>query len=332
MIFRLKERYRENPSSYKDMIIIFGLFVLSFIISLNFHIFEIISEIGERDTTGLHELIPALIILPFAIVAFAYRRWEELRSEKKMRKSVDEGLQNTLFELEDFNREFDELINAIHHHLQEPLRMMSSYVQLLDKKYKGKLDSDADEFIAYAVDGAENMKAMINDLLTYSKVNVKGRPFKTVSSEKVLEAALNNLGVSIMKSGAEITHDPLPEVTADESQLYRLFSNLIDNAIKFREEKTPKVHVSAEEKEGELVFSVRDNGIGIEKKFQNRIFKIFETLQGKDKYMGSGIGLSVAKRIVNRHGGSIRVKSRPGKGSTFYFTLPKTGGKNNGRR
>ena len=199
--------------------------------------------------------------------------------------------------------------------------MVSSYTQLLARRYKGRLDSDADEFIHYAVDGANRMQTLINDLLAYSRVGTRGRELAPTDTAGVLEAARANLLKAIEESSAEVTSGELPTVMGDETQLVQLFQNLIGNAIKFRGEVPPSVRVEAERRDGEWLFSVRDNGIGIDRQYAERIFVIFQRLHGKAEYSGTGIGLAVCKKIVERHGGKIWVESEPGKGSTFYFTL-----------
>jgi len=238
------------------------------------------------------------------------------------RKLAREKLDKTLSELKRSNDELQQFAYVASHDLQEPLRMVSSYVQMLERRYKGRLDEDADDFIAYAVDGANRMHKLINALLEYSRVGTKGKDFSPVKSEEVLDIALKNLEIALKESGAEVTRDSLPQVTADETQIVQLFQNLIGNAVKFRNEKKPRIHVSAEQKGSEWVFSVRDNGIGIDKEFFDRIFVIFQRLHKRTDYEGTGIGLSVCKRIVERHGGRIWVESVSKKGTTFYFTLP----------
>ncbi len=220
------------------------------------------------------------------------------------------------------NRELEQFAYVASHDLQEPLRMISSYLQLLEKRYKGALDSDADEFIAYAVDGANRMQKMINDLLAFSRVGTRGESFEPADCNRLLGKVINDLELAAAESGAEVTTDPLPEVYADEAQLHQLFSNLLLNAMRFRAEEPPRIHVSAEREGGEWVFAVSDNGMGIEKEFQERIFEIFERLQPRADYPGTGIGLALARKIVQRHGGRIWVESEPGEGATFYFTLP----------
>jgi PAS domain S-box-containing protein len=238
------------------------------------------------------------------------------------RKRAEDELNRALEELQHSNTELEQFAYIASHDLQEPLRMVSSYVQLLRKRYQGRLDQDADEFITYAFEGATRMQNLINDLLAYSRVGTRGKPFVTVACENVLEEAMANLQIAIEESGASITHDPLPQVTGDPTQLIQLFQNLLSNAIKFRGSEPPRIQVRAQREQGEWVFGVSDNGIGLEAKFAERIFVIFQRLHDRASYPGTGIGLAICKRIVQRHGGRIWVESQPGSGATFYFTIP----------
>lgn len=200
--------------------------------------------------------------------------------------------------------------------------MVASYTQLLSRRYKGKLDQDADEFIHFAVDGATRMQGLINDLLKYSRVGTRGSPFVATDCDKVLDDALANLAIAIRESGAVITRDPLPAVIADPIQLTQLFQNLVGNAIKFRKPgDAPRIHVGARRINDGWEFSVRDNGIGISPEYFDRVFVIFQRLHAKEEYPGTGIGLALCKKIVERHGGRIWVASRPGDGATFLFTI-----------
>ncbi len=200
--------------------------------------------------------------------------------------------------------------------------MITGYTNLLSKRYRGKLDASADEFIGFAVDGAQRMRVLINDLLTYSRVGSQGRKPESTDCELVLGQVLAGLELAIHESGAKVTHDPLPTVNGDQVQLGQLFQNLISNALKYRNGQEPMVHIGCERRAGEWLLSVRDNGIGIEPRFAEKIFVIFQRLHTREQYPGTGIGLAVCKRIVERHGGKIWVESEPGKGSAFYFTLP----------
>jgi light-regulated signal transduction histidine kinase (bacteriophytochrome) len=209
-----------------------------------------------------------------------------------------------LADLERSNKELEQFAYVASHDLQEPLRMVSSYTQLLARRYQDQLDQDAHEFIGYAVEGAERMQRLIKDLLAYSRVGTRGRPLEKTDCEEVLEEALTNLRLTIEEAKATVTHDPLPTVMADESQLVQVFQNLLANSIRFRAEAPPEIHVGAERGDGEWLFF------------------IFQKLHPPDKYPGTGIGLALCKRIVERHGGRIWVESELGAGATFYFTIP----------
>ncbi len=239
------------------------------------------------------------------------------------RKQAQEMLERQTQELARSNAELEQFAWVASHDLQEPLRMVASYTQLLGKRYKGKLDSDADEFIEFAVDGAARMRRLINDLLELSRVGTRGKDFQTTDCEAMYDRALVNLQALVEDSGALVTHDRLPTVMGDGTQLGQLFQNLIGNAIKFRrDDEQLTVHVGAERQDGNWVISVRDNGIGIDPQYAERIFVVFQRLHGKGHRPGTGIGLAVCKKIVERHGGRIWVTSLPNEGSTFNFTLP----------
>jgi PAS domain S-box-containing protein len=239
-----------------------------------------------------------------------------------VRKNAAVVLQQKVDELNRSNEELGQFAYIASHDLQEPLRMVASYTQLLSRRYKGKLGADADEFIAFAVDGASRMQRLIQDLLAYSRVGSKGRDLLATSSEDALQQALVNLRGAIEASSAVVTHDPLPAVLADDMQLIQLFQNLVGNAIKYQKPGVPHVHISAVKNGGKTWdFSITDDGLGIDPQYFERIFGMFQRLHKRDEFAGTGIGLAICKKIVERHGGSISVESKPGQGSTFHFAL-----------
>jgi PAS domain S-box-containing protein len=239
----------------------------------------------------------------------------------KLAVKADE-LAETARELKRSNEELSQFASIASHDLQEPLRMVASYTQLLSKRYKGRLDADADEFIAFAIDGTQRMKQLIQDLLAYSRVGTNGANLLCTASDEALTGALWNLQGAIEESGALVTHDALPAVIADASQLTQLFQNLVGNAIKYRGPAIPLIHISAAlSADGRWQFLVRDNGLGIDAQHFDRIFGMFQRLHGVDEYSGTGIGLAICKKIVDRHGGVIDVDSKAGEGSCFHFTL-----------
>jgi PAS domain S-box-containing protein len=244
--------------------------------------------------------------------------------EKRIRELTDSqcALEQKAQELARSNAELQQFAYVASHDLQEPVRTIVGFAQLLQKRYQGKLDANADDFIGFIVNGAARMQGHIQDLLAYSRVGSRGRDFVPTECAKVFDQALANLQAAVAESGALVTHDALPVVSCDGEQLIQVFQNLIGNSIKFRESHAPRIHVAAERRFSEWVFSVKDNGIGIDPQYANRIFEVFQRLHSPTEYPGNGIGLSIAKKIVERHGGRIWVESQPHQGATFFFTLP----------
>jgi PAS domain S-box-containing protein len=238
------------------------------------------------------------------------------------RRRTEEALAQQADELARSNADLEQFAYVASHDLQEPLRMVASYVQLLAQRYQGKLGADADEFIAFAVSGATRMQALINDLLAYSRVGSTAQAAETTDSQQVLKRVLGDLKMAITESDAVVTHDPLPQVATAPTHLAQLFQNLVTNALKFRGPQQPHIHVGASRLDGEWTFSVSDNGIGFDPKYADRIFMIFQRLHNRAAYPGTGIGLAICKKIVEHNGGRIWAESEPGKGSTFKFTLP----------
>ena len=238
------------------------------------------------------------------------------------RKEIELKLNENIKKLAQSNKELEQFAYITSHDLREPLRMITSFLQLLERRYHDQLDQDANEFIGFAVDGAKRLDAMTNDLLQYSKISSQKKEIIPVNFEHVLKHALENLKVQIEESNAIITHDPLPTINGDEQLKVQLFQNIIGNAIKYRSEKPPKIHISATKEKNQYLFSIKDNGIGMSSKHLEKIFTIFQRLHTQEDYEGTGIGLAIAQKIVHQQGGQIWVESEPGKGSTFYFTIP----------
>ena len=239
------------------------------------------------------------------------------------RKQAEAALREAHEDLKRSNSELEQFAYVASHDLQEPLRMVSSYTQLLGRRYAGKLDADAAEFMGYIVDGAARMKQLIEDLLAYSRVGMRAKESRPVALSAALGRALANLKVAMEEAGASVTHDALPSVPGDEVQIAQVFQNLIGNALKFRSRAAPRIHVGVSESESQFEIAVRDNGIGIEPQYFERIFMLFQRLHDKGEYPGTGIGLAIVRKVIERHGGQIRVESKPGDGSAFIFTLPK---------
>jgi len=254
----------------------------------------------------------------------AVASWSVQRDSAR-RKLAEADLLAKLGELSRSNEELENFTKVASHDLQEPLRTVGSYLQLLSRSYKGRLDSQADEFIDFAVAGAVRMQRVIEDLLAYAHVGAADRILAGASSEEAFQRALTNLGGAIAESGALVTHEPLPAVMADEMQLTQLFQNLVGNAIKYQSPGIPRVHISAAKTDKkEWLFAVADNGLGIEPEYFEKIFGVFERLHARDEFSGTGIGLAICKKIVERHGGAISVESEVGHGSTFRFALAAT--------
>lgn len=247
---------------------------------------------------------------------------KSLQKEIKERKQIESKLRQTLMELARSNKELQQFAYVASHDLQEPLRKMRSYSEMLEKRYQGQLDEKADKFIGYIVDGANRMQTLINDLLSYSRVGRMEIFLEETNFETILNQVIVDFEKSIQETEAVITYDPLPTITANSSQISQLLQNLIGNALKFRGKEPPVIHVSAKKTETEWLFFVRDNGIGIEPEYAERIFIIFQRLHSRTEYPGTGVGLAICQRIIERHGGKIWVESELGKGATFYFTIP----------
>jgi light-regulated signal transduction histidine kinase (bacteriophytochrome) len=237
-------------------------------------------------------------------------------------KKAEIRLEKLIDKLEISNKELEQFAYVASHDLKEPLRMITSFLQLLKIKYEDNLDENANDYINYAVDGAKRMDVMINDLLEYSRVGSKERKFEYLLAEDIVDTVLTNLKTLIEEKNAIVTYDPLPVIYANEYQMIQLFQNLITNGIKYCTKKIPRINISVIVKDDEYVFSVKDNGIGIDKAHLKRIFTIFQRLHTRDEYDGSGIGLAISKKILQKHRGKIWAESETGKGSTFYFTLP----------
>jgi signal transduction histidine kinase len=246
---------------------------------------------------------------------------DALLSEIGERKKAEQSREQALVDLKRSNEELQQFAYVASHDLQEPLRMVSSYTQLLADRYGDRLDDKARKYIDYAVDGAVRMQRLIQDLLTYSRIATRGGELETINSQSALDEAMVNLQVAIAEAEAAVTHDVLPDIKGDATQLAQLFQNLIGNAVKFRSQATLRIHVAAEKDGDDWRFSVADNGIGIDLRYREKVFEIFQRLHTRSEYPGTGIGLAICKRIVDRHGGKIWFTSEPGQGSIFFFTL-----------
>ncbi len=252
---------------------------------------------------------------------------DDLQQEIEIRKEAEKRLKEAMAQLNRSNKELEQFAYVASHDLQEPLRMVSSFVQLLGDRYRDQLDDKAQKYIHYAVDGAARMQILIQELLAFSRVSTRGLEFTEIDSLRILAEAEDNLRTAIEESGARISHDRLPIVSGDKAQLVQVFQNLLGNAIKFCRDRSPVIHVGATRRGDSWQFAVRDNGIGIDKQYAEKIFVIFQRLHTREEYPGTGIGLALCRRIVERHGGTIWFESEEGSGSTFFFTLSDhTGG------
>jgi len=238
-------------------------------------------------------------------------------------KEIEKKLRRTQEDLERSNQDLQQFAYAISHDLQEPLRMITSFLNLLEKRSREKLDENDLEYIAFAVDGADRMREMINGILRFSRVTTRGDEFQSFSSQDACRNAVENLKILIEESGAQVQMEELPELVGDELQITQVFQNLISNGIKFNQSASPKVTIRAQEGQRERVFAVEDNGIGIRPEAKERIFTIYQRLHTQDEFPGAGVGLTICKRIIQRHYGTIWVESKPGEGSTFFFSIPK---------
>ncbi len=272
---------------------------------------------------------PEVLRSKVAVFIELFKKTQEVGRQERALRALNAQLEQRVAErtaeLQRSNEELQQFAYVVSHDLQEPLRVVASYVQQLAERYQDKLEAEANELISYALDGAKRMQQLIVDLLAYSRIETTGQEFAPTDCEGVLQRVLGDLRVAIEESGAEVTHDPLPQVMADNVQLGQVLQNLLGNAIKFRSQEPPRIHVSARQEGQQWVFSVRDNGIGINPRYAERIFGIFERLHPRTEYPGTGIGLAICKKIVERHGGQIWVESEPGKGAAFFFTLPIKG-------
>jgi PAS domain S-box-containing protein len=240
------------------------------------------------------------------------------------RKRTEDRIRHANEALQQSNTDLEQFAYVASHDLQEPLRKISAYAELLREECGKDLSPAGDEYLDVMINGADRLKTMISDLLSFARITTRGNPLAPTDAEMCLQAALQNLEMAIDESNARVTWDPLPHVIADESQLILLFQNLVGNAIKYRREGVPEIHIGARDADTHFEFFVQDNGIGIEAEFHQRIFEVFQRLHHRSEYSGTGIGLAVSKRIAERLGGRIWVASTPGKGSTFFFTISKT--------
>jgi len=269
----------------------------------------------------LHAITAALSVAAAFVAIRLGANSAKIASEDHQVKKTTDELQRVNEELRRSNIEIEQFAHVASHDLQEPLRMVTSYLQLIERRYSDRLDSDGKEFIGFAVDGAKRMKELINDLLEFSRTGTSNARFREVDAASILEHAVDNLKTAIEESSARITAGALPIIVGDPVLLTQVFQNIIANAIKFQKGSVPRVHISARHQDAEWIFTISDNGIGIKPEHVDRIFRIFERLHTSEEYPGSGIGLAITRKIVERHEGKIWVDSRPGSGSTFHFSI-----------
>ena len=287
--------------------------IVSFIFSLSIIILPLFNGTNLVEFNIIENFLRAILLLIIGIVV-AFLSENLLKAEEKT--------EQILKELKRSNMELQEFAYIASHDLQEPLRAIISFSQLLEEHYSDILDSDGKEYLSFILEGGIRLRKLVRDLLEYSRITTHQKPLKLTDFEKVLKDVKLNLKEAIEESGARITNDPLPKLRVDKSQITQLFQNLIGNAIKFVSQISPQIHVGANQNKSEWIFSVQDNGIGIEEEYYDRIFKIFQRLHTRSEFPGSGVGLAICKKIVERYGGKIWVKSEIGKGSIFYFSIP----------
>jgi len=275
-------------------------------------------EITTRDGK---KLIWAFSSAPLGRLPDGRRLVISMAMDVTQRKQAEVALAQQAQELARSNKELEQFAYVASHDLQEPLRMVTSYLQLIERRYKNALDEDGREFIEYAVDGSSRMKRLINDLLAYSRVGTHGKEPGLINGEFALERVLNNLQLAIEDEQATVTYNSLPTVLVDAGQFEQLLQNLISNALKFHGRESPTIQIGAEQQDSEWLFWVKDNGVGFEPEYAEKVFIIFQRLHNIQEYSGTGIGLAICKKIVERHGGRIWAESEPGQGATFYFTL-----------
>ncbi len=289
-----------------------GLYI-ALIFSLSVIILPLFDESNIFYLSIINNSLRALLLIAIGIIVVFLR--ENLHK-------AEEKTRNLLSELKRSNSELQEFAYIASHDLQEPLRAIISFSQLLEEKYSDKLDSDGKEYLEFILDGGMRLRKLVKDLLNYSRITTHQKPIKMTDIEKVLNEVKLNLKESIDETGAIITNDPMPVLRVDKSQIMQLFQNLVGNAIKFVSQKAPIIHISAKNDKSEWIFSVQDNGIGIEKEYFDRIFKIFQRLHTRSEFEGSGVGLAICKKIVERYGGKIWIESEVNKDSIFYFSIP----------